>query len=91
MTTERERVTKSKAEFGKAEKALRAIGVHFSAMMELHRETDAAKFNAAFLARARVMKALGYVEEAHGMGTEDLLRHWPEHGEIVVMGGGGGR
>jgi hypothetical protein len=89
MTTERERIERARDHLRKAEADWRkAIAEVLGVANENDNPTQA---NAAFGVAADLTDELGAMMRSHWRGTMVLLETWPQYGEIVVMGGGGGR
>lgn len=86
--SERKYIEDAKDEISKAKAALKQVIANLGAVMTENKD-DAAKSNAAYLARAKFKLALAEVEIAHGDATALLLKHWPQYDGVVVMGGGG--
>ncbi len=85
--SEREHIEDAKEDIAKAKAALKQVIAHLSAVMDAN-AGEAARSNAAYLARAKFKRVLANLEEAHGEATQLLLKHWPGYEGVVVALGG---
>lgn len=65
-----------------AQEGLRGIMAHNQGVEK------AARMNAAYLTLGEFESIAGDIKQAHGRGTERLLKHFPGYEGVVVMGPG---
>lgn len=85
-------VTDTQAQLAAAKDALRAIARNMRQLARLDRKAGNLKAaNASMHLEGQAMQALGILVAGHAVASDALLDYHPDDGQIVVMGGGGGR
>jgi hypothetical protein len=90
--TERELIEAVQKSLEVSKKAIKRGVKTCSDIGVLNRDANRANAsNAAMRMEGELNKALGILQAAHADASDALLKEWPEDGQIVVLGGGGGR